>query len=130
MLITNNKAFSLLEVLVAVTLIALIAASALGLLGYHRKAAGRVEERFSLYNRAAALATELPYLLKELDEQFPGLEKEEEMRDYEGEAGDLKWRARLLRASMVGVPLFFQLRITVYNEVEEVDFVRYLPARG
>jgi len=124
----NNKGFSLIEVMVAVTLIALVAVSTLGLLGYHRSAAVRMEDRFSFCNHAVALATEIPFIIKELDEEFPILEKEENMREFEGDSGDLKWQASLSRASMSGIPPFFQLRITIYRGKQKQDLVRYLPA--
>lgn len=124
----QDKGFSLIEVLVAVTVIALIASSALGLLGYHRKVAARADERFSFYNQSVALASELPFILNQMDEQFPTLEETEKGRDYDGETDDLMWKARLQRATMAGAPLFFQLLIKVYKEGRKAELVRYLPA--
>ena len=121
-----SKGFSLLEVLVAVTLIALLAAGALGVLGYHQKAAARVSERFQLYSQAVALCEEVPYILRETEERFPSLKEGEAFRVYEGETAGSTWKARIHPVTMAAVPPFFQMTLTVTTADDTVEVIRYL----
>ena len=127
--IWEKNGFTLLEVIIAVTLIALIAASALGLTSYHQSVAARVAKRFLLYNQAAALLTEIPDIIKQEDEKFPFLEKDEEMREFEGVSGVYRWKLQLTRVVGTGLPVFYQIKLDVKDDKYQAGFVKYLPAR-
>ncbi len=122
----NKSGFSLLEVLIAVTLTALLASSALGLIGYHTAIAAKVEKRFLLFNRAAALLSDIPFIIKETDEDFPFLEKNEKKRDYEGEYKSFQWKARLTKMHTSGIPEYFKLAIKVSIDDQEAELFKYL----
>ncbi|MEA2082644.1 MAG: type II secretion system protein [Thermodesulfobacteriota bacterium] len=118
--------FSLLEVLIAITLLSLIAATALGLTGYHKSAATRVDARFALNNQAAALIADLPMILKEDDPEFPVLEEDEAFREFTGTENEMTWVAKLSRVKTAGVFRLYRLKLTVRSRDEKAELTNYI----
>lgn len=130
-MVRGNRGFSLLEVMVAATLLALTAGSVLGLAGYHKKMAAKVERRQLLFNRTAALLTDVPYIIAKQDEDFPFLRDDEEERLYEGtvedeNAGELVWKVRLVRADFPSGKQVFRVELTVSLGPDEARMARYI----
>lgn len=126
--VSSAGGFSLIEVIIAVTMIALVAASGLGLAGYHKSAAARVEKRFILYNTAAALLADVPFIIREHDEKFPFLEKNEDFLNFEGMYKGYQWQAQLTRMSVTGLDGFYKINLTLSNDKDSAEFIRYMAA--
>jgi hypothetical protein len=122
----QTNGFSLIEVLVAVVMMFLMASSVLGLLGFHKSNASRVSDRLWIHERALALSEELPFILREMDEEFPILEEDQKVKEYEGTTDNVTWKAYLTRTGMAGLPPFYKLQVMVYRGDYEVQLTRYL----
>ena len=122
----NNSGFSLIEVLVAVVMMFVMASSVLGLLSFHKSNTSRVSDRLWIHERALALSEELPFILREMDEEFPSLEEDQKVKEYEGTTDNVKWKAYLMRSGMAGLPSFYKLIIMVYGGSHKVKLTRYL----
>ena len=103
-----------------------LAASALGLVAYHKSVRGRAERHFRLYNHGAALIATLPNMLKGEDEKFPQLDVDEAERYFQGVQGEMSWQAQLLRMQVTGLPFFFRFRVVVTIDGDRAEFVNYL----
>ncbi len=122
----GRQGYSLIEVMVAVTILSLIGISTLSLSGYNKIIVSKVEKRFLLYNRMDALTTDMTGILKLEDDQFPYLRPEEEQRIFTGNDYGLKWEAVLTRFKLNGFRGIYKLKLFVEYKNENADTEIYL----
>ncbi len=126
----DNSGFSLIEVMVAITMLALVAGSVLALTNFHKSNAAAMTERLHLYTRTATLIQDLPYQLSADYPEFPHLNEDEKFREYEGKTPWGKWKARLERVEFGAMPLFYRFTLQVDTHSHSITMIRYLIPRN
>lgn len=122
----NKQGFTLLEVLIAATILALTASTCLGLLAWHKKSVGKAQSRIEFVRLAGEKMFVLPYRVREQDKDFPSLDKDEEKREFAGQLQGVSWKAELTRAELPQFRTFYRFRVVFSADGQQIELVRYL----